>query len=107
MMRIFVLFLVAVSFGLVVYAQSFGTGSGSVNQNTNFCTGGACRIDNMRQTPIINGDVNNSHQPFTPSDGTNSSDKNRGGLNNSGNFTYDFSCQFGNCLPSPAGTYQP
>jgi len=107
MIRIFVLFLFAVSFGLVVYAQSFGFNSNSSYPNTNFCTGGACRIETMNQSPIVQNDSADTHQTFSPSDRTNSSDHNRGGLNSSGNFTYDFNCQLGNCLPHPAGSYQP
>lgn len=106
MMRIIVLFLFAVFLGLICYAQSFDMNSNYQAPNTNFCTGGACRIDKMNQNPFSQSDTVHSNFQYNFSDRANDS-HNRGGLNNNSNFTYDFNCQFGNCLPSPSGSYQP
>jgi len=106
MMRIIVLFLTAVSFGLIVYSQTVDMNQNFNEQNSNLCTGGACRIDDMRQNTYFQND--NSHSDFQ----YNSLDRadkshNRGGLNKNSNYTYDFNCQFGSCLPTPSGSYQP
>lgn len=103
MMRIFILFFVAACLSLVVFAQNYD--SNSMNESSNFCTGGACRIDKMKENNFLQNNQNNNIQfyPYSDSD----SSKNRGGLNNNSNYTYDFNCQFGNCLPDPSGSYKP
>ncbi len=105
MMRIFILFVAAIFFGLVVFAQNYD--SNIFNQDSNFCTGGACSIDTMKQNNFMHNDA--THTNFQQNNAQNYYDNghNRGGLNNSGSFTYDFNCQFGNCLPRPTGSYQP
>ena len=105
MKRILILFLFATGLVVVAFAQTYD--SNMLNQNANFCTGGACRIDTMKQHSIIQDD--NTHSDLQKNNTSDYYDDghNRGGLNNSGDFTYDFNCQFGNCLPRPSGSYQP
>ena len=105
MMRIFALFILAVFSALLVYAQNYDYNSNFVQQNSNFCTGGACRIDKMNHSNFIQNDTNS--MPQVQHNSNSDDTHNRGGLNQGGDFTYDFNCQFGNCLPNPAGSYKP
>lgn len=106
MMRIILLFLAAFSLSLIVSVQAFDMNSNFNEPNTNFCTGGACRIDKMKENTFFQNDVTHSDFQYNTLDRADKS-HNRGGLNKNSNYTYDFNCQFGSCLPTPSGSYQP
>ena len=105
MFRIIALFFVAVMLGLVVSAQSFDFNQNSSNSN-GMCAGGACSIDTVRNNPILQHDSNQYGQSTGLSPQTTGARESRGGIGGTP-FTYDFNCQFGNCIGEPTGSYKP
>lgn len=105
MFRIIALFVVAVMLGLVVSAQSFEFNQNS-NSSNGMCAGGACSIDAVRNNPILQHDSNQYGQSTGLSPQTTGATESRGGIGGTP-YTYDFNCQFGNCIGEPTGSYKP
>ena len=60
----------------------------------------------MNQNNFVQNDATHSNFNYNSLDSSDES-HNRGGLNKNSNFTFDFNCQFGSCLPDPSGSYKP
>lgn len=106
MFRILGLFFIAVMLGLVVSAQSFDFNPNS-NSSNGTCAGGACSIDAVKNNTILQHDSNQFGQSSGLSPQTTGATESKGGIGGGTPFTYDFNCQFGNCIGGPTGSYKP
>ncbi len=108
MFRILALFIVAVVLSLAVFAQNFDFNSKIQNttDSNGMCTGGACSINSVNNNPILQHNSNMYGQSTGLSPQTTGATESRGGIGGTP-FTYDFNCQFGNCIGEPSGSYKP
>lgn len=112
MFRILLLFVIACALSLVVFAQnydlnnSFGP-SVNTNQNSGMCTGGACSINSVNTSPILQHENNQYGQSTGLTPQKTGATESKGGIGGGTPFTYDFNCQFGNCIGEPTGSYKP